>query len=58
MLTTQFIDVVYDPRLWFDMTEFKPIPLQAERIAHILSTCNVVCSQLRRQGLLTEETIS
>lgn len=54
-LNTDYIDVVYDPNLWFDMTEFKPIPLQLERIAHIVCACNLVGSQPRRNGLLTED---
>ena len=52
MLNTKYIDVVYDPNLWFDATGWKPIPLQTERIMHIICTLNVVSSQLRRQGLL------
>lgn len=52
MLNTNYIEVVYDPELWFDMTEFKPIPLQGERIAHILCTMNVISPQLRRHGRL------
>jgi hypothetical protein len=50
MLNLDFIELVYDPNLWFDMTDFKPIPLQAERIAHILSAANLVGTQPRRQG--------
>lgn len=53
-LNTNFIEVVYDPQLWFDMTDFKPIPLQGERIAHIVSAANVISSQLRRHGRLYE----
>ncbi len=53
MLNTDYIEVVYDPELWFDMTEFKPIPLQPDRIAHIMSAANLVSSQLRRHGRLT-----
>lgn len=51
-LNTQFIEVVFDPQLWFDMTEFKPIPLQLERIAHIVSALNIISDQLRRHGRL------
>lgn len=49
-LNTRFIEWVYDPNLWFHMTEFKPIPLQTTRIAHIISRCNILCTQLRNQG--------
>ena len=50
LLNTDFIELVYDPQLWFDMTDFKPIPLQAERIAHIMSAANLIGTQPRRQG--------
>jgi hypothetical protein len=52
MLNMNYIEVVHDPSLWFDMTEWKPIPLQGERIAHILSTCNIIGTQPRRHGRL------
>lgn len=51
-LNTRFLMLKYDPTLWFDMTQWKPIPLQTERIAHILSAYNLICNQLRRQGWL------
>ena len=51
-LNTEFIEVVYDPEVWFEMTAWKPIPLQTERIAHIICTMNLICTQLRRQGWL------
>ena len=51
-LNTEQIEVVYDPNLWFHMTEWKPIPYQTERIAHIIITWNMICSELRRQGWL------
>lgn len=52
MLTTAYIEWVFDPMLWFSMTDWKPIALQGERIAHILSASNLICSQMRRQGRL------
>jgi len=51
-LNTDYIKVVYDPNLWFDMSEFKAMPKQAERLAHIFVAWNVVSSQLRRHGLI------
>ena len=54
MLNTKYIEVVYDPGMWFDMTEWKSIPLQATRIAHILSACNIITTQPRRHGRLYE----
>jgi hypothetical protein len=52
MVNTEHIKVTYDPQLWFEMTEFKPIPLQGERIAHILLAMNTISGQLRRHGRL------
>lgn len=52
MLTSQFIDVVYDPNMFLSMTEWKPIAKQGERLAHILSALNIVSDQLRRHGRL------
>lgn len=57
-LTTDFMEIVYDPSYWFEMTDFKSIPNQFERIAHIIATANIIATQLRRFGMLTEETIS
>ncbi len=51
-LNTDFIDVVFDPNFWFDMTDWKPVPLQTDRIAHILCFANMVSDQLRRHGRL------
>jgi hypothetical protein len=52
MLTSQFIDIVYDPNMWMSMTEWKPIPKQGERLAHILSAMTMVTPQPRRHGRL------
>jgi len=51
-LTTEFIEIVYDPNMWFDMTNWKDIPLQATRIAHILSAMQMIGTQPRKQGRL------
>lgn len=48
MLNTDFIEVVYDPSVWFEMTDWKPIPLEPKRIAHIMCTANMISTQLRR----------
>lgn len=53
MLNTDFIEVVYDPGLWFDMTDWKPIPFEFDRAAQIISAMNVISTQLRRHGRLT-----
>jgi len=52
MLNTNFIEVVYDPNMWFDMLPWKNIPYQPNRITHILCAQNIICTQLRRQGFL------
>lgn len=52
MLNTKYIEWVYDPGMWFDMTEWKPIPLQTTRIAHLLSASNLITTQPRRHGRL------
>ena len=54
MLNTDFIEVVYDPELWFSPTGWKDIPLQGERIMHILCAANLISTQLRRHGRLYE----
>jgi len=54
MLNTDFIEIVYDPNMWFAMSEWKTTPLQTDRIAHILCACNVIGTQPRRHGRLYE----
>lgn len=51
-LNTNHIEVVYDPAMWFAMTEWKPIYNQMERLAHILIAWNIITDQPRRHGLL------
>jgi hypothetical protein len=56
MVNSQYTDMVYDPNLWFDATEWKPIPLQGERIMHILSAIvGPITAQPRRHGRLYEK---
>jgi hypothetical protein len=52
MLNTKYIKAIYDPTLWFDMSEWKPIPLQETRIAHILCRISLYTNQPRRHGRL------
>lgn len=52
MLNTNYLRVNYDPSLWFEMTGWKDIPLQAERIAHIFIAWQLTSDQLRRHGVL------
>jgi len=58
MLDTDFIKVVYDPNMWFDMDEFKVMPLTSDRIAHIMCAVCVYSPQLRRHGMLTSADLS
>lgn len=51
-LNTRWIDVVYDPGMYFEMTPWQTIPGQVERIAYIICTMNIVSKQLRRHGRL------
>jgi len=52
MLNTDFIEVVYDPQLWFDMTDWKPQAFEFDRAAQIISAANLIGTQLRRNGRL------
>lgn len=58
MLNTDFIDVVYDPTLWFEMSEWRTPARQFERVAYIVAAMNLICPQLRRQGLLHTITMT
>lgn len=55
---TDYIDVEYRSNLWYDMSEWKPIPNQMERVAHILSAGNIITDQPRRHGRLTADAVS
>ena len=53
MLNTNFLSLVYDPAVWFDMTEWKAIPDQInDRAAQILCTCVLTTNRRRVQGVL------
>lgn len=52
MLNTDYIEVVYDPTMWFYMTEFKREPLSLDAVAHILCAMNIITNQPRRHGRL------
>ena len=52
-LNTRFLYFVMDPGLYFDMTEWKPIPNQVnDRAAQIISACSLVTNRRRVQGVL------
>lgn len=52
-LNTNYISFVYDPMMFFDMTEWKPIPDQVnDRAAQIITACSFTVSRRRCQGVL------
>lgn len=52
-LNTRFLTFVYDPALYFDMTEWKAIPDQVnDRAAQIISACALTTNRRRVQGVL------
>ncbi|MAH45005.1 hypothetical protein CMI37_04200 [Candidatus Pacearchaeota archaeon] len=52
-LNTRFLKVIYDPALWFDMTDWKQIPNQPnDRVAQVVSALALVCSRRRAQGVI------
>lgn len=53
MLNMSWIEFVYDPTVWFDMTEWKSTSNQLERVAYIVSACTgLITEQPRRHGYL------
>lgn len=42
MLNTSFIDLVFDPRFWFDMTTWERPPRQLEQVAYIIMVLQLV----------------
>ena len=51
-LNTDWIEVVYDPQLWFDMTDWKPQAFEFDRAAQIICAANLITTQPRRHGRL------
>ena len=52
-LNTRYLYFTYDPALYFDMTEWKPIPDQVnDRAAQIVTACNMMVSRRLCQGIL------
>lgn len=52
MLNTDFVEIVYDPQLWFDMTDWKTVAAEFDRMAQILCAANMITTQPRRHGRL------
>lgn len=54
MLNTRFIEFIYDPAYFFEMTEWKPIPQQVnDRAAQVELACSFVTSRRRVLGVLS-----
>jgi hypothetical protein len=51
-LNLDYIELVYDPNYWFDMTEWFTTPSQLERVAYIISAQQLIDSQPRRHGMI------
>lgn len=52
-LNTKFLYFVYDPIMFFDMTEWKPIPDQPnDRAAQIVTACQFITNRRRVHGVL------
>lgn len=52
-LCTNYLQFVYDPMMFFDMTEWKSIPNQPnDRAAQIVTACSMITSRRRCQGVL------
>jgi len=52
-LNTNFFEAVIDSAIEMDMTEWKPIPNQLDRVAQVVTALNVVCVNRKSQGKLT-----
>lgn len=52
-LNTKFLNFVYDPMLFFDMTAWKEIPDQVnDRAAQVMTACALTISRRRCQGVI------
>lgn len=52
-LCTRFLSFIYDPALFFDMTEWKAIPDQInDRIAQIMTACSFTTNRRRVHGVI------
>ena len=52
MFNLNKVEVVYDPAMYFDITEWKAIPNSTERLCHMLIALNILTDEPRRHGLL------
>ena len=51
MLNTDYIEFVYDPGYWFEVTDWKQGPLETNKVQHLICTGNLIGTQPRRHGL-------
>jgi hypothetical protein len=52
-LNTRFLKFIYDPAMYFDMTEWKPIPDQInDRAAQIITACTLTTDRRRVHGVI------
>lgn len=51
-LNTETLELCYDPAAWFEMTEWKPVPNSLDRMAQVVCVCNLVCDNIRKNGLI------
>lgn len=52
-INTDFMYFVYDPMMYFDMTEWKPIPDQPnDRAAQVMTACSMVINRRRCLGVI------
>ena len=52
-LTTRFLNFVYDPAVFFDMTEWKAIPDQVnDRAAQVITACSFTTNRRRVHGVI------
>ena len=52
MLDTDHINAYYDPGMYFDMTEWKPVPNQLKRAAQIVTAMNMIASSRRSSAVI------
>ena len=50
MLNMNYIELVFDPNLWFEMTGWKSNANQLEQVAYIVSAQQLITTQPRRHG--------
>lgn len=53
MLNLDHVEMVYNPNVWFDFTDWKDTPNQLERVAYIVCmTTGLITDQPRRHGVM------